>query len=117
MHQTFKQFLAESITTSGKHINTSDLKSASARGKLAKKLGVSPAEMKNMSDEELRVIFKEVGYHDFSPDSEFDSQQLKMGIKVEREHTSSDLVAKIIAKDHLKEDPKYYSKLKKMEAK
>jgi hypothetical protein len=40
-------------------------------------------------------------------------KQLKMGTKVEREHTSSTKKAKSIAKDHLVEKPKYYSKLKK----
>lgn len=42
-------------------------------------------------------------------------RQLKMGIKTEQEHTSNIEVAKEIALDHLKEDPKYYSKLHKME--
>lgn len=55
------------------------------------------------------------GLADNAPDSEFDPEQLKMGIKAELEHTSSREMAKEIAKDHLKEDPKYYSKLKKME--
>ena len=39
--------------------------------------------------------------------------ELKHGSKEEMEHTSSKKVAKRIAKDHLKEDPKYYAKLKK----
>lgn len=39
--------------------------------------------------------------------------QLEMGIKVEREHTDSDARAREIALDHLDENPKYYSKLKK----
>jgi hypothetical protein len=40
--------------------------------------------------------------------------QLKLGIKVEMEHTSKYEVAKEIALDHLKEDPNYYSKLHKV---
>jgi hypothetical protein len=40
--------------------------------------------------------------------------QLKMGIKVEKEHTSSIKAAARIALDHLYEDPKYYSKLSKI---
>lgn len=55
------------------------------------------------------------GLADNAPDSEFDPEQLKMGIEAELEHTSSKEMAKEIAKDHLKEDPKYYTKLKKME--
>jgi hypothetical protein len=41
--------------------------------------------------------------------------QLEMGIKVEMEHTKSKQIAKEIAMDHLWEDPKYYTKLKKIE--
>lgn len=40
-------------------------------------------------------------------------KQLEMGIKVEQEHTTNKAAAKKIALGHLKEDPKYYSKLKK----
>lgn len=49
------------------------------------------------------------------PDSAFDQTQLRNGIKVELEHTTDQEIAKEIAKDHLKEDPKYYIKLRKME--
>jgi hypothetical protein len=38
--------------------------------------------------------------------------ELKMGIEVEKEHTSDVALATKIAMDHLKEDPKYYTKLK-----
>ena len=55
------------------------------------------------------------GLADNAPDSEFDKHQLEMGTKSELEHTSNKEMAKEIAKDHLKEDPKYYTKLKKME--
>ncbi len=44
-------------------------------------------------------------------------KQLEAGIKVEMEHTNSEAKAKEIAMDHLWEDPKYYTKLKKVEAK
>lgn len=40
-----------------------------------------------------------------------DLDQLKMGIKTEKEHTKDDATAAKIALDHLKEDPKYYTKL------
>lgn len=56
------------------------------------------------------------GLADFAPDDNFDAEQLKMGIEVEMEHTDDPKMAKEIAKDHLKEDPKYYTKLKKMES-
>jgi hypothetical protein len=42
---------------------------------------------------------------------EFDPKQLRVGIKIEREHTRSNAVAKEIAMDHLAEDPRYYTKL------
>ncbi len=37
--------------------------------------------------------------------------ELDKGIKVEKEHTTSDAIAREIALDHLAEDPKYYTKL------
>jgi hypothetical protein len=45
------------------------------------------------------------------------NKQLEMGLKVEMEHTDDKNKAKEIALDHLSEDPNYYSKLKKIEAK
>lgn len=57
------------------------------------------------------------GLGDNKPDSGFDPKCLAHGIEVEKEHTKDKKVAKEIAKDHLTEDPKYYKKLKKMEAK
>jgi len=45
------------------------------------------------------------------------NKQLEMGMKVEMEHTDSKEKAKEIAMDHLWEDPSYYTKLKKIEAK
>ena len=43
--------------------------------------------------------------------------QLNAGIKVEHEHSSNAKVAEQIALAHLGEDPNYYKKLKKVEAK
>ena len=42
---------------------------------------------------------------------DFDPEALKMGIKVEMEHTDDPMVAMEIAMDHLVEDPEYYVKL------
>ena len=42
-------------------------------------------------------------------------KQLELGIKVEKEHTSSVRVAREIASDHLNERPDYYQRLKKVE--
>lgn len=43
--------------------------------------------------------------------------QLKLGIRTEKEHTTHEEIARQIALNHLLEDPNYYTKLKSMEAK
>ena len=43
------------------------------------------------------------------------NKQIKMGIKIEHEHSPSDEVAAEISKDHLTETPFYYDYLEKME--
>jgi len=53
----------------------------------------------------------------------YDSKEMAMGLKVEHEHTEGakipkfmqDILARKISKDHLKEIPDYYTRLKKME--
>jgi len=59
----------------------------------------------------------QLGKHSEMPDSEFDPNELSAGIKSELEHTDDSNIAKKIAKDHLVEDPAYYTHLKEMEAK
>jgi hypothetical protein len=49
------------------------------------------------------------------PDSDFNPQWLEVGINIEMEHTSRRDVAKIIAKAHLTEFPRYYQYLLRME--
>jgi len=51
------------------------------------------------------------------PSVEYDPAELEKGIKVEHEHTPYKAIAKIIAKQHLAEDPQYYTKLAKVESK
>lgn len=51
-------------------------------------------------------------FKDVNENIEYDPKELKMGIKVEQEHTTNKSIAEIIAKHHLAEDPKYYTKLK-----
>jgi hypothetical protein len=101
MQQTFKQYIAESDKMQ----------------KLAKLLNVSGKDIDAIGQDNIEAILTNVGEHDFVPDSKFDPVQLKMGIESEREHTKSLIIAKLIAKDHLSEDPNYYTKLKKMESK
>jgi hypothetical protein len=55
------------------------------------------------------------GLADKSKPSDFDPKELQMGIRVEREHVGTNLaLAREIAMDHLKEDPHYYSKLRRV---
>lgn len=49
------------------------------------------------------------------PVSKYEREELKLGIKTELEHTDEAVIASKIAKDHLDEDPHYYSKLVEME--
>ena len=53
------------------------------------------------------------GLADKSKPEDFDQDELEKGIAAELEHTSSKKIAREIAMDHLKEDPRYYSKLEK----
>lgn len=53
---------------------------------------------------------------DASPE-DFDPDELALGVKTESEHTTDENLAREIAMDHLTEDPKYYTKLKKFESK
>lgn len=55
------------------------------------------------------------GIGDSANPNDFDPKQVKMGMKVESEHTSDKEVAMEIVLDHLSEDPHYYTKLKKVE--
>jgi hypothetical protein len=45
----------------------------------------------------------------------YDEKQIKMGMKVEMEHTDCEIIARKIAMDHLSEFPDYYTKLAAME--
>jgi hypothetical protein len=47
--------------------------------------------------------------HGEEPDEKFDPRDLKVGIRIEMEHTSDPNVAKQIAKAHLSEFPHYYT--------
>lgn len=44
-------------------------------------------------------------------------KEFQKGTRVEYEHTKHEKVAKLIALDHLFEDPKYYTKLAQVESK
>jgi len=57
------------------------------------------------------------GLADDSSPADFDKDQLEKGIRVELEHVNDKALAREITMDHLSEDPKYYTKLEKMEKK
>ncbi len=57
------------------------------------------------------------GKADKKPDSAFSRSELHEGIEEEAEHTGAIKIRKEIAKDHLAEDPRYYTKLERMEKK
>jgi hypothetical protein len=56
------------------------------------------------------------GMADKKRPSDFDAGQLRLGKKVEMEHTDDPKKSREIAMDHLQEHPQYYTALKKMEA-
>jgi hypothetical protein len=77
-----------------------------AKGKSLKDLAVmhSKSSFKGKADEEkVEKLFNQL------------KMELKRGIKIELEHTTDEKIAHEIAMDHLFEDPKYYTKLSKIE--
>jgi len=54
------------------------------------------------------------GKGDKLDEKDVDPEQLRMGIGVELEHTKNKALAKEIALDHLAEDPRYYTMMKKI---
>lgn len=61
--------------------------------------------------------FLDEGRYNENPDIDVDENELKMGIEVEKEHTTNENLARRIALDHLSEPglSDYYTRLKKME--
>ncbi|MDB4378139.1 hypothetical protein N9Z41_00065 [bacterium] len=69
-----------------------------------------------LSDEETEEVYNIVAdkiqeIQTPAKEKDVDPKELKMGIKVEMEHTDDPAKAKVIALQHLAEDPKYYTKL------
>ena len=62
----------------------------------------------NIFEQKFKTLFKPV------KDMDYNEDELILGIETELEHTDNEQVATIIAKQHLMEDPNYYSKLKKV---
>lgn len=68
-----------------------------------------------MSNINLLVLESLIGKHQNIPNDKFDPEQIKIGVKIEREHTDDPDAALQIAKDHLAEIPDYYTRLVAME--
>lgn len=79
----------------------------------AEKIGMDPDEF----EKNIYGVVSSVLSEGFSKgkDIKHDSDELKMGIEVEYEHTTNPLISRKIAMDHLVEIPDYYTRLKKME--
>lgn len=74
----------------------------------------------NLKDKKQEKKAAEVvsgGKADYMSDDRFSDKQLRMGVTIEKEHTTNPRLAKEIAKDHLTEDKNYYTHLKEMEDK
>jgi len=56
------------------------------------------------------------GLADGNSPTQFDPKQLRMGMRVEMEHTNDPRLAREIAMDHLREFPNYYTMLLQMES-
>jgi len=72
-----------------------------------------PSEMVQLNTREKLGYIHEDMKGELVSDDFFDEWELKYGTKHEMEHTDNPVLAKKIAKDHLLEDPEYYSKLRK----
>lgn len=100
----------EKNVASARYVTVDELR-ARARD-LMKRTGLSGKELLRKTRQEDVLPG---GLADKSKPEDFDPKQLAMGIKVELEHTNDPKLAREIAMDHLKEDPRYYTKLKKIE--
>lgn len=80
------------------------------------------AEDNSIDSHSLEDIIYEILYDIFhggkskGQDNGYDPEQIKMGMEVEKEHTSIPALARKISYDHLSEIPNYYTLLDKMES-
>lgn len=75
-------------------------------------------DLNKLLDLDESIIIDNPSMDDNRPDKNYDPKELEMGIKVELEdnHSDNEEIQKSIAKDHLDEDPKYYTKLKTIDS-
>jgi len=80
---------------------------------LADELGINKHKFEEVIYKLLGSFFGSGRSKDFK--GTYDDNELSLGIDIEKEHTSSPVIAERIAKDHLAEIKDYYTRLKKME--
>lgn len=80
---------------------------------LAQRLGLNPNELENYIYSIISSFVR--GGKSKGKEMPVDQKELEMGIAVESEHTDNKQIAEKIARDHLVEDEKYYTKLKQVE--
>lgn len=70
-------------------------------------------DLNKLLDIDESVSIDNPSMEDDRPDSDYDSEELETGIEVELRdgHSEDEEIQKSIAKDHLDEDSKYYTKL------
>jgi hypothetical protein len=81
---------------------------------LAERLQISPHDLEDHIYSILRDIV--TGGKSEGKILAVDPAELAQGIKIESEHTAEPALQEKIARDHLAEDPKYYTKLQRMES-
>jgi hypothetical protein len=77
-------------------------------------VSLSKFKKEGLGESEEHVDQLEGGLADDTQPSDFDPEQLSMGLKIEMEHTNDPKIALEIAMDHLKEVPDYYDALMKL---
>lgn len=82
---------------------------------IAEKHGIDPSEAEQLIYRILAEFFR--GGKSKGRDFKIDQNEYNMGKEVEREHSEDPVIIEKIVRDHLAEDPKYYTKLKQVEGK
>ena len=100
----------------GKVIGNELRKYAASQGVTKQRIKLGSGDRPALNDRKLRLRDKptklKIGKHS-DTEAKVDGKELALGLRTELEHTNDKAIAKQIALDHLAEDPRYYSKLKK----
>jgi len=111
IEKTMSEFKKGTLKTpQGKTVTDKD--QAIAIG-LSEERGNSGHKIFRKKNSEMSEELSRTGLYKKGDKLKYDPKELEMGIQIELEHADDKEAAKQIALDHLMEDPKYYSKLKK----